>query len=150
MEEIGKAAIWSFLEGAADAAKVENSAVRQDLGFLVRDYLDLANRVAELQFLNREYVLLFRGQPRDYLNQDGASSLRPTLLRASNGLSRSPDSSVLTQRFDILRRAEMYLVQQFISRQLKGLKRVQRQRILRWAILQHYDCTPSALVGQNC
>ena len=59
MDTIGSGHLISFLDGAGLAQRVTNTDVRKDSGHLVHSYLELATKVAELQFMNRDHVLLF-------------------------------------------------------------------------------------------
>lgn len=146
MEEIGKAKIFSFLSGTSKARPVVNSKVRKDPGYFVVDYLNLATRVAELQFLNREHVLLFRGQRNDYTNRRGATSLKPSILRNSGRTSDTTGANLLEGRFNLLRTAERHLVEHFEAQKVLGRERVRRQQVLRWAILQHYEICDTPLL----
>src|SRR5690349_10327878 len=129
METIGSQQIWSYLGDSEQLTGTSNTAVRKSPGTFVRDYLDLARRMAALQFRNRDYVLMFRGQASDYLNRSRTTTLKPTIARP-NGSSR-PD---YVRRFEILRRAEDLLVEQYSASGYQGVERLRRQRILRWAI----------------
>src|SRR5688572_6693298 len=110
METVGSTTMFSFLDGDRDARSVRNAQVRHGRGCLVNSYLDLAKKVAELQFRNRDLVLLFRGQPADHLNGQRNSTLKASLLRSTPGSSAPPAMDVLAQRFSKLRRAEERLV----------------------------------------
>ena len=125
METIGNQSLWSLLDGASKAERVSNSKVRLDQGHFVSSYLDLVAKIAALQFRNRDYVFLFRGQPTDYKNRANSSSLRPSLLRAKS----------IPAEFEKLRQAEDLLVDKY---RFTGFERVVRHQALRWAILQHY------------
>ena len=65
MEKIGNQRIWSYFDGTPKARPAANLAIRGGTGHDVKTYFELATKVAELQFRNREHVLLFRGQPAD-------------------------------------------------------------------------------------
>ncbi|MER8452764.1 FRG domain-containing protein [Mesorhizobium sp. M1428] len=150
METIGEAKLWTFLSGRTFAARGATcSQVRHSNGFEVSDYLDLARRVAELQFLNRDYVLLFRGQSQDYKNDKGNSTLKPSLFRQIGG--QNPNSAQLLDRFQALSEAERILTQEYEMRGFMGRDRLIRQRVLRWSILQHYEVckTPVLDVSQS-
>jgi hypothetical protein len=144
METIAEQKLWSLLSGYTEAKDVSCTQVRADKGHAVSDYLDLATKVAELQFRNREYVLLFRGQDKDYKNTKSNTSLKPTLFR-SNGVG-NPDANELMKRFETLARAERRLSDQYAERGLLGRERLQRHRILRWSILQHYKVCETPLL----
>lgn len=141
METIGSTTIMSYLAGHETVRSVKNSEVREDAGHLVKSYLELAKKIAELQFLNRDYVLLFRGQARDHRNRSKNSSLKASILRGDE--SGNPESWLLEQRFDRLERAERELVRQY---DYPGRDRVNRYRVVRWSILQHYEVCATPLL----
>ena len=106
--------------------------------------MELARRVAELQFLNREHVLIFRGQKADYVNNKDSTTLKPSLFREING--QNPDSVKLQYRFDALKVAENYLAEIYQRERYLGRDRLSRQRMLRWSIIQHYEICPTPLL----
>jgi hypothetical protein len=65
METIGSQKIWSFFDRRG-CQVTKNTAIRQGPGHPVESYFELATKIAELQFLNRDHVLLFRGQRSDH------------------------------------------------------------------------------------
>ena len=85
MERIGSAAIWSYFDSEGTARPASNPKICRAEGHRVGNYWDLAKKVAELQFLNRDHVLLFRGQKQDHRTSKGNS-----MLKASLGSNRQP------------------------------------------------------------
>jgi len=144
MENIGEQELWSFYDSSLDARRAKVSDVRKGAGHRVGSYLELATKVAELQFRNPDYVLLFRGQTGDYGNVKKNTSLKPSLFRPIG--KKNPNASQLTQRFQILERAERELVVRYEQQKLLGVARLKRHRILRWSILQHYEVCPTPLL----
>jgi hypothetical protein len=145
METIGEQKLWSFGTGAEEVAAITTcTKVRKAIGHKVLSYIDLAKKVAELQFMNREHVLLFRGQRTDYKNKQGNTTLKPSLFRAVADVN--PGNSELIARFKKLRIAEFVLEHEYSRRKLLGVDRIKRQQILRWAILQHYEVCPTPLL----
>ncbi|MBE9607424.1 FRG domain-containing protein [Acetobacteraceae bacterium H6797] len=144
MEIIGSRTIWSFDERGRSVSR-SGSAIRKAEAPLVASYMDLATRVAELQFRNRDLVLMFRGQRADHRNRLGYSSIKPSLLRGE-APRRLPSDAVLDRRFARLVAAEKALVAGYEAAGLLGRERLKRQRILRWAILQHYEICPTPLL----
>lgn len=143
METIGSQKIWSFFDRRL-CQVAKNTAVRQGPGHRVGSYLELATKIAELQFLNRDHVLLFRGQGSDHKNVKRNSSLKPTLFRAPR--TGNPDRATLVARFETLARAEALLIDLYRAAGFLGIERLRRHRILRWSILQHYEvCTTPLL-----
>jgi hypothetical protein len=139
MIPIGQEDIWSFFDAEVSAQKANNRVVRHGEGHSVGSYLELATKIAELQFRNRDYILLFRGQKADHQNRLKATSLKPSLFRPTSGKSITPGAAILTKRFEKLREAERILVDAYNREKLLGRERLKRHRILRWAILQHYE-----------
>lgn len=137
--------LWSFLDGSVAAEKAKCTAVRNGRGHFVNSYMELAKKIAELQFRNQEHILLFRGQNSDYLNQQGNSKLKPTLFRPK-GKKGNPTAGTLTSRFEHLAKAESALVDHYKDVGFLGLERLQRHRILRWSILQHYEICKTPLL----
>ncbi|KJC44983.1 hypothetical protein UP09_15285 [Bradyrhizobium sp. LTSP885] len=142
METIGTEKIWSFFDRRG-CQIAKNAAIRQGPGHRVGSYLELATKIAELQFLNRDHVLLFRGQGADFRNVKRNSSLKPTLFRSGRG---NPDSATLVARFAALARAEPILIAEYAKAKLLGVERLKRHRILRWSILQHYEVCETPLL----
>lgn len=145
MDIIGNQKIWTFSEGSQSITGLTCSAIRKSPAHRVRNYVDLATKIAELQFRNRDFVLMFRGQNGDFKNRSGYTSLKPTLLRASSS-NQVPTEATLNTRFDNLVAAEKALVVEYQRAGLLGRERLERQRILRWAILQHYEVCPTPLL----
>lgn len=147
METIGKRDIRSYLCSTDSPKTVTNNQVRQDGGHSVTTFLDLAKKIAALQYKNPQFVFLFRGQRTDYKNQKKNSSLKPTLFRPASGGPSIPDAALLEQRFQVLANAERLLVERYERRnEFDGTLMLKRQRILRWAILQHYEICRTPLL----
>jgi hypothetical protein len=147
MENLDPRKIQTFINGSPTVKDIEKQTdIRKDKGHFVESYIDLATKIAELQFRNPNYVLLFRGQRSDYLNRSKNTSLKPTLFRPIRGQKSNPGSGELNRRFNTLKNAERELVKKYASAKFIGIDRLKRQRILRWAILQHYEVCPTPLM----
>jgi len=113
------------------------SEVRHGPGHLVTSFIDLAMKIAELQFRNREHVLLFRGQAKDYKDGKGLTILRLGIFRGKRASpSEIPGEQEIRRRFHKLAKAETELVERYIADPvLRGdddeTSRLKRQRILR-------------------
>lgn len=149
MEKIGAQKIWAYYDHVSRARPASNQKVRAAEGNPVKTYFDLAMRVAELQFLNRDHVLLFRGQRSDYRSSKGNTMLKASMFRLSG--KRLPTGKHLQVRFERLKIAESELVTHYRTAGFRGSDRVARHRAIRWAILQHYDVcrTPLLDVSQS-
>ncbi len=142
METIGKNELWSFFDSDSHengkAKRATNTEVRGENGCPVGSYLELATKIAELQFRNKSHVLMFRGQFRDFRNQQDNTSIKPGLFRPdANG--KNPDAEILINRFATLKLAEEKLIGFYAKWKFLGQDRIQRSRVLRWSILQHYE-----------
>jgi hypothetical protein len=145
MDTIGQQKIWSFTEGEPKATPTTCVRVRQSDANHVASFMDLARKVAELQFMNRDFVLLFRGQNGDWRNKAGNTTLKPTIFRASNP-GTVPSKEQLSLRYDRLKQAEIGLVNHYRSGNTPGSQRLRRQQTLRWSILQHYEVCETPLL----
>jgi len=147
MQTIGCSEAYAYFGVQSKAERATNSKIRGGEGTPVSSYLELAKKIAELQFLNPQYVLMFRGQSNDYKNDKQRSTLKPSLFRhrKEDGF-RPPGRHVLEDRFSMLRHLEERLVDLFRRRDLNGKHLVARYRLLRWSILQHYEVCSTPLL----
>lgn len=137
---IGNSEIWSYFDDDVEPRLAKNNDIRNAPGHTVNNYLELATKVATLQYRNPEHILLFRGQSNDHKNQFKNTSLRPSLFRPSKGTKKVPNTTRLIKRFDHLKRAEIALVDHYSDTpDLLGKDRLKKYRVLRWSILQHYE-----------
>jgi FRG domain-containing protein len=143
-ETIGESRLWTFLPSAKIATTAACTIIRRTGAYSVSNYMDLARKVAELQFLNRDHVLLFRGQRTDHRSRTGATTLKPSLFRPVNGLN--PDQMELQRRFSVLNEAERLLTGEFAQQHQPGGDQLNKQQVLRWSILQHYEICPTPLL----
>lgn len=145
MEIIGSQKIWTFMRGESEIQDAKCAAIRKGDAHDVVNFMDLATKVAELQFRNRDFVLLFRGQNKDFRNSSGNTSLKSSLMRVKAS-EKVPTPSTIESRFDFLLEAEKALVAEFGRQKLLGRERLERQRILRWSVLQHYEICKTPLL----
>lgn len=111
----------------------------------VKSYFELLRAVAHLQFYNRRFRLLFRGQDKDYntphivarASTPFRSNLYPSILRGQIGKRKS---DILPSRFDRLFKAEELLK----SKSSDGY--MHKHKLIRWAMLQHYEVCPTPLL----
>lgn len=136
-----KGELCSFLDASQSCPVTNLEAIRKDPGQIVETYAALVEKVAALAFYNPEWVLFFRGQAKDYIDEFG-STLRPRIFR-SNSSAKNMDGRVLSNRFAKLEQADELLRTQFA---LGGKERIKRHQILRWAILQHYEVCDTPLL----
>ncbi len=143
MQTIGESKLWSVCPDSGEMTERKCTEIRKGKAFEVKDYLELANKVASLQYVNRDHVILFRGQNSDHTNRQKNTSIKPTIFR---GHGSNPTSDELALRFERLQRAEQLLVNAYKKQSLPRAKEIERRRILRWSILQHYRICDTPLV----
>ena len=126
----------SWVPGHKKLKMASVNEVRLDAGFKVRNYVDLATKVAALSFFNPNLEMLFRGQAKDHVNQTKKASLLPSIFRSTGYLT----AAMQNDRFSKLATAE----REFCARiSFKGSTRVKRYRVLQWAVIQHYEICPT-------
>ena len=111
----------------------------------VASFVDLVSLIAFLSVMNKQLVLLFRGQRHDF-------SLTPTLFRDSWKSPLEPDSvrvPLADARMDYW--AGLTLVESIVLRVLErhGVPRwrhLKAYREARWAVIQHYELWPTPLL----
>ncbi len=107
----------------------------------VERYDELTRIVAELSYLNRENLLVYRGQTRDFLNKAGATSLYPSLYR-KNVLNKAR----LGRDFALLDELSAILVEETRKMDRKAGDELRKRRSLQQAILQHYQVCETPLL----
>ena len=123
------------------AKHVGNDMIRRVAPYPIDTYPELVQEVADLAYLNKDFLLFYRGQDRDYLNKAGTSTYYPTIYR----------KEVLTAqearlRFDMLELAEHQLADAFDSGELEGRQDVRRKSYIAWSLLQHYGVCDTPLL----
>lgn len=146
MEILGKQTLWSYVKDSNKPTKTTCDAIRKGPSHNVESYLELATKVAELNFLNRDYVLLYRGQDIEYKDSNRRTTLKPCLFRPKTTPDRVPPQSTLESRFYKLSTAERLLIEHYERMGFDEVDRLKRQRILRWSILQHYQVSSTPLL----
>ena len=145
METVGQQKLWSFNQRGTKAVPISCTAIRHANARQVNSFRELAKLISELQFMNRDMVLLFRGQPDDYKNRAENTTIKPKILRAIDS-RKLPTDTELQNRYEVLAIAEEELVNAYRSSNSAGSTRLRRQQILRWSILQHYEICETPLL----
>lgn len=152
METLSSRKIWTFLPGGPPSSRIVQGGTPRGIpkagenGHFVSNYRELARKIAELQFRNPEFVLLFRGQARDYPTTKAQSSIKPSIFRPINEQKVAPGFDEVRSRYETLVLAERELLLVWKDHKLGNLRRLQRHRVLRWAILQHYEVCGTPLL----
>ncbi len=115
--------------------------VGKDSGYVVASFRKLVEQVAKLAYLNKDYLLFFRGQKNDYRNKADNSTFYPTIYRGDY-LTQSE----LNFRFDKLNSASKILSELFKKNKIQGQYELRRKKFIQWSILQHYEVTETPLI----
>jgi len=109
--------------------------------FSVSTYRQLVEHVAKLAYLNKDYLLFFRGQGIDYRNRADASTFYPTIYRGDYVQQKE-----LNNRFQILEHASRKLRERFREEKIQGYEELLWKKQIQWSILQHYDVCDTPLL----
>ncbi len=120
---------------------VEGQVLRKTTPFPVQTYHELVRRVAQLSFLNKDYLLFFRGQDQDYQNKAGSSTFYPNIYRKEILTSQE-----IRARFELLDVATNKLIEAFDREKLDGRVDIRRKQYIAWSILQHYGVCDTPLL----
>jgi hypothetical protein len=117
------------------------SAVWKAPGFEVSTFRMLVEHVARLAYANRDELLFFRGQNKDYQSRAGGTTLYPAIYRGDSLAARE-----LRHRFELLEQASRMLVKAFKDANIEGHRELRQKRYIQWCILQHYEVLPTPLL----
>lgn len=115
--------------------------IAKSKAIIISSFRKLMLHVARLAYLNKDYLLFFRGQDRDYKNKAGASTIYPSIYRGER-ISKNQ----LSLSFDILNSASKRLCDAFLLNKLEGHHDVRRRKYIQWSILQHYSVCSTPLL----
>jgi hypothetical protein len=96
---------------------------------------------AQLAYLNKDYLLFFRGQGIDFRNRYGSSTFYPTIYRDDYLLQRE-----INNRFLLLEHASKKLRDVLAEEKVKGFEEVRWRKHIQWSILQHYEVCSTPLL----
>src|SRR5437868_2377530 len=81
----------------------------------ISNFRDLVEQVAKLSYLNKDYLLFFRGQDSDYKNKSNFSSFYPTIYRGDH-----ITQDELDYKFEILNNCCKILSEGFRKKKIDG------------------------------
>ena len=108
---------------------------------LVDKYTKLVEYAAKLAYLNKDYLLFFRGQSQDFKSKVEASTFYPSIYRGEYVSSRE-----LSHLFDLLDQACKKLAHIFKTNKIEGHEELRRKKYIQWSILQHYGICKTPLL----
>lgn len=110
-------------------------------GYYVPTYRDLVEQIANLSYINKDYLLFFRGQISDHkMPNSERSSFYPTIYR---GYLREDD---LLYKFKTLDIASEKLKRLLEENNVENVNELKRKKYICWSILQHYEVTDTPLI----
>jgi hypothetical protein len=113
-----------------------------ELSYLNKDsLLYLVKLCAELSYLNKDSLLFFRGQSSDYLNQNGSTTIYPSIYR-----SKVSAKYELKASFEILDRIGRDLAIKAKNKGINGAAELQKKKYIQWSIIQHYEMWKTPLL----
>ena len=114
----------------------------------VMSYDELVKDVAQIFYRNRKFVLFFRGQPMEFLDEQRTTIL-PSIYRKKPGENRL----MLKSRFEELHKKVDELRRKFRESEIKyaGTGFLNKYPEISWSLLQHYEVcgTPLLDVSQS-
>jgi len=109
--------------------------------FRVTTFRALVEHVAKLAYANRDDLLFFRGQDKDYRSRAEGTTLYPAIYRG-DVISHAE----MRHRFDLLDQASRLLVKRWKAAKVDGHSELRRKRYIQWSILQHYEVAATPLL----
>ena len=104
---------------------VNDKDVASGEGFPVGTYRELVEHTAALAYLNKDYLLFYRGQNVDFKNKTDKSSFYPTIYRGDYLPKREVE-----HRFDILSQASRNLVELLSTKRKTGNFELKRKKYI--------------------
>jgi hypothetical protein len=110
----------------------------------VDTYDELVKDVAQILHRNRNFVLYYRGQSKDYKDDNGKTTILPTIYRKKLGEKRL----MLKDRFELLGNKVQILKQVFKGQKLQfaGTTMLNKYPEIAWSLLQHYEICETPLL----
>jgi hypothetical protein len=108
----------------------------------VKSYEELVIEIAELSYLNPDYVLFFRGQKENYVAEKKAT-LYPSIYRGDY-----VSKVEMNYRFEVLENSCKVLVNRLNDPRIdkKIVKEFKKVKKMQWSILQHYEVCETPLL----
>lgn len=133
----------TFADENTELSQCSVRKVCSSQGNFVRTYSELIGRLAQLAYGNPEFVLLFRGQMREY-PELGRTTLFPSMYRVSD-YDDAQYAEILRNRYKQLKSFERKLFNNILAN-TDYREQAGRSELARWAILQHYEKCPTPLL----
>jgi len=122
-------------------AHCQGAPVWRAQAFSLSTFRALVEHVARLAYTNRDELLFFRGQERDYQSKSVGTTLYPSIYRGDVLPARE-----LRHRFEMLDEAARLLTDKFKAAKIEGHRELRQKRYIQWSILQHYEVLGTPLL----
>jgi hypothetical protein len=122
-------------------AHVNEKDVSSGDGYPISTYRELVEHTASLAYLNKDYLLFYRGQGIDYKNKNDKSTFYPSIFRDDYLPKREVE-----HRFELLSQASSKLIELLGARTKVGTHELKRKKYIQWSILQHYEVCRTPLI----
>jgi hypothetical protein len=122
-------------------AHCNSGPVWRGKAYEVSTFRTLVEHIAKLAYANRDELLFFRGQDKDYQSRAGGTTLYPAIYRGDVVPIRE-----LRHRFDLLDQAARLLVERWKIAGIDGHTELRHKRYIQWSILQHYQVADTPLL----
>lgn len=108
---------------------------------LVDSFSDLIMKVAQLSFDNKDFLLFFRGQSENHLDENRKSTLLPSMYRRVKSIE---DLELQDEILTVASKMLIAEIKKFDN--LKVANDISRIKYLAWGILQHYEVCDTPLL----
>jgi len=122
-------------------AHIGGDTVAKAEAFPIGNFRSLVEHIARLSYMNKDHLLFFRGQSRDFRNKANSSTIYPSLYRGERVTRDQLDLGV-----SLLESAAARLCDLFENEGIEGHRDVRRRRYIQWSILQHYEVCATPLL----
>ena len=118
--------------------------IRQSFPKPISSFRTLVKEIAKISFNNPDLAIFYRGQRGEHFVTEDYTSAYPSILRDLKG--RRSSRLFLSQRYEILRKADELLINAFESKEWDGQSVINKFPEVSWAILQHYEICDTPLL----
>ena len=120
---------------------VDENNIAKGEGYPIKTFRELVEITAALAYLNKDYLLFYRGQSTDHKSKSEKSSFYPSIYRGDYLPKRE-----IEHRFDILSEASHKLIDALGKEKISGAPELRRKKYIQWSILQHYEVCGTPLL----
>jgi len=107
----------------------------------INKYSELVEFNAKIAYLNKDYLLFYRGQCQDYISKSGSSSFYPSIYR-----KEYLNPMELKHLFSRLDKASNELKTIFKENNIEGNRELKHKKYIQWSLLQHYQICKTPLL----